>query len=63
MIAMPYVFPAAELLLANKFYLRSLIIKGDNPKNKNEIFNGKDPESRFCLTNWDKNLFLALHVL
>ena len=25
MIAMPYVFPAGELLLANKFYLRSLI--------------------------------------
>ena len=24
-IAMPYVFPAADLLLANKFYLRSLI--------------------------------------
>ena len=35
MIAMPYVFPAAELLLANKFYLRSLInTLAGNPKNK-----------------------------
>ena len=66
MIAMPYVFPAAELLLANKFYLRSLITQGGNPKKKLEILNGKDPDSRFCnfwLTRSDKNLFLAPQVL